>query len=197
MIKLLAWLMHRLICSTLRYKVKQAPVGPSLFAAWHGQSFPLFYWAQHLKLCLLPVANWRGDILAYLANKYGYQTVRFKETGTPLERSEQLVQLLDLLKQGYSAAIAVDGPPKPMVRHQAKPGILYLSRKSGLPVVPIGLKLKKKLTLAWRWDKYEIPLPWSEVEINFGRPFVANEKTTTAELEGSLARLGKEARNEE
>ncbi len=183
------WLFNFLICSTLKYKVTNEPAGQSLFAIWHGQSFPLFYWAQHRKLCLLPIETWRGEILAYLAKKYGYRTVRIQEKGTPLERSKSVSELLSVIKEGAEAAIAIDGPPKPIIYHKAKSGILYLSWKTSLPVVPVGIRMKKKITFFWRWDRYEVPLPGSEVEIKFGKPFLANEKTTTPELEELLSRL--------
>lgn len=188
----LFWQLNRLICSTLKYKVTNEPAGTVLFAAWHGQSFSLFYWARHRKLCLYPTDTWRGDILAYLAEKYKYKTIRFKEKGSPLERSENLTRLMQIVSSGYDAAIAVDGPPEPLVYHKAKPGILYLSQKTSVPIVPVGIKLKRKIVLFWRWDKYELPLPWSEAEINFGKPFTANEKTTAQELEELLAQLGEE-----
>jgi len=195
MIKFISWLLwiiNRAICSTLKYKVKNEPPGNVLFAFWHGQSFPLFYGAKHRKLCLHPTDNWRGDALDYLAKKYSYRSVRFLEEGTPLQRGENLVNLIKILKQGWDTAIAVDGPPKPMVYHQAKPGIIFLSQKSGLPIVPARIKMLKKFILFWRWDKYEIPLPWSEVEIDFGQPFIADEKTTTQELARLLSDTGQE-----
>ncbi|OGB88811.1 hypothetical protein A2625_02060 [candidate division WOR-1 bacterium RIFCSPHIGHO2_01_FULL_53_15] len=189
------WLLNLLICSTLSYKILNEPKGQALFAVWHGKSFPLFYWARHRKLCLFPVETWRGDVIAYLAKKYGHKTVRFLEKGTPLERSKNLEKLIQIVANGYGAAVAVDGPPRPLIYHTARPGILYLSQKTGVPVVPAGIKMKRKIALFWRWDRYEIPLPWSEVEINFGRPFVAGEKTTTRELEELLLLLGGESQS--
>lgn len=184
----LYWLFNYCICSSLRYSVTNEPGQQSLFASWHGESFPLFYWAQHRKLCLYPVKNWRGDILDYLAKKYGYKTIRSTESGNPLERSEEMLELIKLIAKGYEAAIAVDGPPKPQVYHQAKPGILMLSKKTNVPIVPVVIKAKYKITL-WRWDRYAIPLPFSKVEIIFGQPFVATDQTTTQDLEKSLTTL--------
>src|SRR3989338_6537467 len=188
----LLWQINRSICSTLKYKVSNEPAGQSLFALWHGQSFPLFFWGQHRKLCILPVKGWRGDAIEYLAKKYKYKTVRFLEAGTPLERSKSLEQLIQTIKERCDAAIAVDGPPKPLVYHRAKSGILYLSQKMGLPIAPAGIKIKRKISLLWRWDRYELPLPWSEVEIRFGKPFIATEKTTIQELEEEIDRLSSE-----
>jgi lysophospholipid acyltransferase (LPLAT)-like uncharacterized protein len=184
----LFWRLNSLICSTLKYEVKNEPKQQALFALWHGESYPLFYWAQHRRLCLYPSNNWRGDILDHLAKRYGYKTIRFSDSGTPLQRSEGLIAMLEVLKNGFDAAIAVDGPPQPQVFHQAKPGIILLSKKSNVPIVPVVIKAKRKLSL-WRWDRYQVPLPFSRVEIIFGRPFVATDKTTTQELEGSLLAL--------
>ncbi|MBU1026899.1 MAG: hypothetical protein KKA31_04125 [Candidatus Margulisbacteria bacterium] len=195
MVKLLAWLFWKFnsfIASRLNYQVTNEPTGPALFAFWHGQSFPVFFWAKHRKLCIHPTDSWRGDILAFLAEKYKYKVVRYPEKGTPLERSEKISQLLMLLAAGCDAAIAVDGPPPPLKHHQAKAGIIYLSKKSQLPIVPVGIKMKRKISLPWRWDKYEIPLPRSGVIINFGNPVIATDKTTTQELEGLLAQLAAE-----
>lgn len=198
LIRLLSWLLWRInlaICSTLKYEVTNEPSGQALFALWHGQSFPVFYWARHCKLCINPIESWRGDTIAYLAEKYGHRTIRLLEKGTPLERSKNLTELIQIIKGGCEAAIAVDGPPRPLIHHKAKPGILYLSGKTGVPIVPVGIKMKRKVILFWRWDRYEIPLPWSEVEINFGKPFIASEKTTTEELEGLLLALGGGSQN--
>lgn len=186
MIAWLYWLFNSLICSTLKYKVINEPKAPVLFAAWHGESFPLFYWARHRNLCLYPTSHWRGNAIAYLAKKYGYKVIRFTEEGTPLERSQDLAKIMQATEEGYEVAIAVDGPPKPMLRHKAKPGILFISQKTGKPIVPTRIISKRKICLL-RWDRYEIPLPWSTVEIRFGKPF---KTAIVTELEESLAQLG-------
>jgi lysophospholipid acyltransferase (LPLAT)-like uncharacterized protein len=183
----LFWALNYLICSTLKYRVSNAPDSPALYALWHGQSFPVFYWARNRKVCIHPTDNWRGDVLTYLGEKYGYKIVRFLERGTPLERSENLVKLMKLFEKGYSAAIAVDGPPKPMIYHKAKPGILFLCQQSNLPLIPVRIKMKKKITLSRRWDKFEIPLPWSEAEINFGKPVLPEENISSSQLEELLS----------
>jgi hypothetical protein len=189
------WRINLLICSTLKYKATNEPPSQSLFATWHGQSFPLFYWAQHRKLCLLPIETWRGDAIAYLAERYGYRSIRLFEKGTPLERSKNLTELVKVIEQGYEVPLAVDGPPPPLIHHKAKPGILFLSQQTGVPVIPVGIKMKRKIVLPWRWDRYEIPLPWSEVEITFGRPFVATEKSASEGLGKEILRLGGEWQN--
>lgn len=193
LISFFLWLFNFSIGSTLKYKVKNEPKGPALFALWHGKTLPLFYWAQHRKVCFMPIETWRGDTMAYLAKRYGYRTIRTKERGTPLERSKSLFKLKNALMSGFDIGIAVDGPPKPLINRKAKPGILSLSRITGAPIVPVDIKMKSKIILFFRWDKYEIPLPWSEVEINFGEPFLPDESTTAEELEEKIHQVEKPA----
>jgi hypothetical protein len=196
--RLLAWLfwgINYLLCSTLKYKTSNEPAGQALFAGWHAHTFPSFFWARHRKVCILPTEIWRGEIIDFTAKKFGLKTFRFLENQNPLQRAKVLEDFMQAIRDGYDAAITVDGPPLPLISHKAKPGILYLSQKTGVPVVPVLFVMKRKLTLFWRWDRSEIPLPWSEVEVKFGRPFIANEKTTTRELEEQLLALGGEAQS--
>ncbi len=188
----LFWLFNYSLCSTLKYRVNNEPAGQSLFAVWHSGLFSLFFWGTKRKICIIPTNTWRGDSITYLANKYGIKTVRFLEDKSPLERAAVLSDFYNTIVNGYDAAIAVDGPPPPIVSHQAKAGILFLSQKTGVPVVATGVKIKRKITLFWRWDKIEIPLPWSEVELNFGKPYLANENSTAQELGAKINELSGE-----
>jgi lysophospholipid acyltransferase (LPLAT)-like uncharacterized protein len=38
-----------------------------------------------------------------------------------------------------------------------------------VPVVPINFSAPLRLSLFWRWDKYIIPMPFSEVRVNVGK----------------------------
>ena len=186
MIKFLAtlmWLLNSLVCRTLRYRIiGEVPKRNALFALWHGQNFPLFYWARCMDLLLLPIDNWRGDILDFLAKQYGYETVRLPVSGTPFQHGKSIIKLIETLKEGQHIALAVDGPPPPHKNHKAKAGILYLAEKTSHPIVPVGIKMMHSLKLFWRWDKYEIPLPFSEVRIAFGDHLFIAETIKPEEL---------------
>jgi lysophospholipid acyltransferase (LPLAT)-like uncharacterized protein len=194
------WLLNITINSTIRLKVlnketidrihKQGK--QIIFAFWHGQSFPLFYYYRNKKMCILPITSLRGKILSLFAKKYGFFTVSYPEFGSPGERIQSTQKVLKTIKEGYDLALAVDGPPDPKY-HKVNPGVLYFSQKTGYSLIPIGVYMKRKITLFWRWDKYEIPLPFSRVVIAFGEPFeipaeldVTELKKKTKELEERL-----------
>ena len=57
-----------------------------------------------------------------------------------------------------------------------KKGLLYLSQKTSIPLVPVGISYSKKWILKKTWDKFEIPKPFSKVKIFLGEPILINEE---------------------
>ena len=84
--------------------------------------------------------------------------------------------MLSVLDAGAVVIITPDGPRGP--RHSVKPGITWLARTTGYPIVPVGFACAR----AWRaksWDRFTVPLPWSRVAIVYDRPIeVAREGAT-------------------
>ncbi len=60
-----------------------------------------------------------------------------------------------------------------------KPGVFFLPKTTGRPIVAMHVRALKSFRLKSRWDRYEIPWPFSEVVISPARPLwvtVENEK---------------------
>lgn len=181
-----------LICSTLRYRIINERVIEEtheqgkrvLFACWHGGYYaaPRFFFGK--KLLMAPIDSFRGKLLAASATKIlGYKVIHYPETGTPGEKALAVSKMLKTLQEeGYDMYLLVDGPPR-TEHHRSNPGLLFFSQKTGFPLVPIGIHMKTKFTLFWRWDRFEIPLPFSRVAIAFGEPFVIPREVETADLE--------------
>lgn len=192
------WLLNISINKTVRFKIiNKEIVNKShlegkyiVFAGWHGQFFPFTYYFRNSKMCILPITSFRGKILLCLARKYGYRIIPYPESGTPGERIQSAQRTLTAIKEGFDLSLAVDGPPKPEY-HKVNPGVLFFSQKANSPLVPIGIYMKKKITLFWRWDKYEIPLPFSEVVIALGEPIFAPDGMGVTELEKKTKELEK------
>lgn len=161
-----------------------------ILACWHQATFPYFYYYRRHRVCILPVYNLSGEILARLAKRYRYKMVRIPATGSPATRTESVLRILKTIKQRYDAAIAVDGPPNESL-YKAKPGALYLAQKSGNPLVPVGMYAKHYITLRWRWDKYIIPLPFTKVIIYFGKPYIIPKDINVLKLEEHCRKLEK------
>ena len=77
-----------------------------------------------------------------------------------------LRQLLREIKNGTSIILTPDGPRGP--RQRVKPGIIGLSRLSGLPIIVISCAFSNRLRLN-SWDHFMLPLPWGRGIIQFAK----------------------------
>jgi len=80
---------------------------------------------------------------------------------------EAAEQLLDYLRQGCSTVLNPDGPYGPAF--VLKEGILHLSLKSGVPVVPVRLSSSSNRELR-TWDRKKLSYPFSTIEMEIGDP---------------------------
>ena len=184
------------ICRTLRFEVEgrggldelKKKGKNVLFAVWHQATFVMFYLYRHQKACILVTSETRGQILGLCARWLGFQTISVPTRKGDFEYAQSLARMLKLIREGYDAVIAVDGPAGPL--HEVKPGVFYLAGKAKVPIVPIGLRAPWKITLFWRWDKYFVPLPFSPVRLRVGKA-IWPEEHMTADLRKKLLRLSK------
>jgi hypothetical protein len=94
-------------------------------------------------------------------------------------------------------AITPDGPRGP--RFQCQPGAIYVSRETGMPIVPAGLGFSRCWELP-SWDGFQIPKPFAEARIVLGAPIVVPAEISPEQvdryrrdLENTLRALTREA----
>ena len=80
---------------------------------------------------------------------------------------EALENVVHFLKQGYSTTIASDGPAGP--QQELKPGVLLMSSRSGVPVVPLNFSCSSSIRIRG-WDRKVLPAPFSEIIVDVGIP---------------------------
>ncbi|NUN50518.1 MAG: lysophospholipid acyltransferase family protein [Candidatus Brocadiae bacterium] len=141
-----------------------------IFATWHNRLFyGLYYWSRWVyrhgtKFSLLISASKDGEMLARTIAYMGGDVVR----GSSSRRgSEALLGLLDRLRRGYNCAVTPDGPRGP--RYRAHAGVVLLAQKSGVPIIPISVGLKRALIFN-SWDKFMLPWPMTQARILYGDP---------------------------
>ena len=192
----LYWSTNILINHTIRLKIVNKEIIDKIhkqgkqivFASWHGKFFPAVHYFRHRKMCVMPITSLRGKIVASVGKKYGYQIIPYPEFGSPGQRIQSTQKMLKTIREGFDMALAVDGPPKPEY-HKVNPGVLFFSQKTGNRLVPLGIYMEKKIVLFWRWDKHEIPLPFSKVVFAFGEPFEIPDELSVLELEKKTKEL--------
>ena len=101
-----------------------------------------------------------GELLAGVLERMGLETARGSSTRGGVKAL--LTAARRMQEDGLSACITVDGPQGP--RHQAKEGALFLSARTGAPLVPIRLFMEKR-TLFGSWDRFQLPWPFSRVHM--------------------------------
>jgi len=160
------------LCKTLRVNYKNEKVVDDLrkqklnyvLAFWHGTMLLPWFLHRNDGFAALTSKSKDGDLLAKQLKHWKYKVVR----GSSNKGGDiALGIMVDHAKNGFSIAITPDGPSGPA--HTFKAGALITAKKSGIPVVlmGIGIKSKKKLN---NWDEFQIPNPLSNVNVIYSDP---------------------------
>lgn len=165
--RLLGWTYRCESDSMFTPKLKQVyeKHGSAIFAAWHGDHFPMLWHYKGSGVHVIISQSQDGEILHRQAIHLGYQTLRGSSTRggqQALRKTARLVQA------GAFACIAIDGPKGP--RREVKHGIITLSQVTGRPIIPIG----SASSSYWQfksWDKFRLPKPFARTVTVLGEPY--------------------------
>ena len=86
---------------------------------------------------------------------------------------EAAEQIVDHLRQGCSTVLNPDGPHGPAF--VLKKGVLHLSLKSRVPVVPLRLSSSRFFELN-TWDRKKLACPFSTIELKIGDPIYITDE---------------------
>lgn len=128
--------------------------GRYIYAFWHENMLMPAYHYSRPDVHVLISTHSDGQLITDVVERLGLQTVR---GSTSREGAKALRQLLRLSRESH-IVITPDGPRGP--RRVLQSGIVFLSAKTGLPVVPLGFGYSN----AWRagsWDRLAVPKPFS------------------------------------
>lgn len=160
------------LCKSLRITFKNKEVIKKLenenqkfvLAFWHGSMLLPWYLQRYKNFAGLTNKSKDGDLLARVLNLWRYNVVR----GSSTEGGEiALGILLDYAKNGYSISITPDGPLG--LYRKMKAGAIITAKKSGLPLVLIGVGFKRKSNLK-SWDKFTVPKLFTKATVIYSNP---------------------------
>jgi len=165
-----------------------------VLAFWHGSMLIPWYLGRNKNFAALISKSKDGDLLSRILKGWNYEVVRGSSSSGGFVA---LGIMVDYAKNNYSVAITPDGPKGPI--HKLKAGAVITAKKSGLPLVMVGIGHEKKRILK-SWDKFEIPKFFSKVKVVYSEPFFVkgnlNYDETSKVIENSeheLNKLHKEA----
>jgi hypothetical protein len=159
--------------------------GPAIYCLWHNRLLLCMdvYLEQTQQrslgkgLAALISASKDGAFLAAILERFGVQPVR----GSSSRRGPQaLLELTSWAERGYDLAITPDGPRGP--RYVVQEGVMSLAQLTGLPIIPFGFYAHRKIRLK-SWDGFQIPLPFSRIDLNLGKPIHVPREATDAQWE--------------
>jgi hypothetical protein len=187
LISVVSWagyLAIRLIGPTLRITVsaeegsraEQVQKGV-IYAFWHRCVFPATWFFRHQGIAVLTSRSADGEYIARIIERFGYVAVRGSSSRGAVAG---LIGMHRELRHGRVPAFTVDGPRGP--RYVAKPGPLFVARKSGVPVVAFHISLERPWTLR-SWDAFMIPRPFSRAHVRFAAPIRVPRRADDATLE--------------
>jgi hypothetical protein len=135
---------------------------PVVAAFWHRHILTMLAHHGGFPICVPVSEHQDGEYVAQVMERFGLESIR----GSTTRGSLNVVRgALAWVRQGWSPAITPDGPRGPSFSVQ--PGVALLAKRTGLPVCPIGLAVKRAWELS-SWDRFVIPKPWTDIAIVFG-----------------------------
>ncbi len=190
----------RILYATLRVTVRnEAEVealcqqyGSVILVTWHGRSLVPIARSVGKGYYGMVSLSRDGDLLNECFRRLGWRTIRGSTGRAGARAMKAAIDVMNV--PGTVLAITPDGPRGPGRRIQ--PGVVYLARKCGRPIVPVGIGMER----SWQansWDRFGIPLPFSRVQWLYGEPiFIASNDdiaSTCQRLEWLINTLEDEA----
>jgi len=130
-----------------------------LAALWHEDILLAAFGFRKRGIAVLVSQSRDGELIARALQRCGFRTVRGSSSRGGPEAMRHMTQQIEA-EQGLILALIVDGPRGP--RHVVKPGVVALSKRSGLPVLPVRCRAKRNIVFN-SWDRIRLPLPFNRL----------------------------------
>ena len=168
--------------------------GLPIYVFWHDRIFlTTYWWRKRRSLPMSPVPLSLSSVQIATSSVAGTPNWRSMRPSSEAWRS--ISSLARLMRAGCTTAFTIDGPKGP--RYMAKMGAVMLAKKSGHPIMPVTMALKRYWTLP-SWDLFQIPKPFTKARVYVAPPIYvpadADEKMLAAkrdELQHTLDHLNR------
>lgn len=187
----LCWLIIYLVSQSLKIRTKNFDVVKKLkqekkkviYTFFHGEQFVLVFLHRHQNIVIMTSLSRDGELQTEILKKFGYDIVR---GSTKKGYTSGTIAMMDKLSKKQDVAIAVDGPKGPGFK--VKPGAVFLAQKTGSAIVPVRVRIKDKIQFN-NWDRYMIPLFFTECEVIYGSPIFVSSNDSVKEKTSYLEKL--------
>ncbi len=182
LLKNLTYGIVRLLISTYRLRIIYGPgikqplmANDGVFYFWHQQIIPgmtMFFKAKATGYCIVSPSN-DGKFAGHICQKLGF-TVLYgssNKSAVSLLRNSLLA-----LKERRQLCVVGDGSRGPAFELQK--GVRYLAAKAQVPVIYVECSSSWHITISKSWDKFQIPLPFSKIQVHIHAPENVQDSTS-------------------
>jgi len=160
------------LCKTLRISFVNKKIIDELeanknnyvLAFWHGTMLLPWYLQRNKNVAALISKSKDGELLGRLLKRWNYNVIRGSSS---VGGDVALGIMVDYAKNNNSIAITPDGPRGPAFKLKA--GAVITAKKSGVPLVLLGIGFKNKKLLK-SWDTFQVPLFFTKANAVFSNP---------------------------
>lgn len=147
---------------------------PQIWALWHGRILPCMWYFRNRGIVVVTSENFDGEWIARIIQRFGFGAARGSSSRGGARALRSLLRSIGR----QPAAFTVDGPRGP--RGVVQPGIVWLAKATGAPIIPVHAEADRHWTLG-SWDRTQIPRPWAHVAMAIGTPlYVARDADDVA-----------------
>lgn len=137
----------------------------SIIAFWHGKMLPVWFYFKFKNSVGVVSKSKDGQILSDLLEHWNYQLIRGSSSKGGKEVLDSIIDRLN----NNTILITPDGPRGP--KEEFKPGIFIASNRSGKAFYFVDVKIKNKYIFKKAWDKFEFPMPFTNIYLDIKGPY--------------------------
>lgn len=176
--------MVNLISKTWRFHINyNIPSKPAIIVFWHGLMLPGWKFFDGRGANALVSTSKDGEILTQLLMEWGFNVLRGSSTR---HGKEALNSMIDIASDGY-LLITPDGPKGPAL--EMKPGAVITSVRTQVPIYLCGIRISRKIIFKKSWDKFELPLPFSKIDLHFDGPYLFSPTSDRQDISSYIKQL--------
>lgn len=119
-------------------------------------------------------------MLAALLKRWDFRLIR----GSSSRGGDEVLKEMVEAARDSLVLITPDGPRGP--RQEMKAGAVIAAQRAGVPLVLCSVKIHSKKILLKSWDQFQIPLPFSKIELRFSEKIFIPHNASREEITGLL-----------
>jgi lysophospholipid acyltransferase (LPLAT)-like uncharacterized protein len=154
-----------------------------IFGFFHGRLLALSWSHRGRKIHVLASEHRDGDLMGRTIEWLGFGHLK---GSTSRGGGRAIREMRSVLGRGFDIGLTVDGPRGP--RGKVQQGATELGRLSGSAVVPVSNTASRRRLLR-SWDRFQIPMPFARIIVEYGEPFVVPRDCDEHERERFRKRL--------